>query len=198
MITQIPTWSQIRPTTKNLQVTVQTGVIDFVNGSGFKMGGFNGGRFDANNSVSVIGGVASLELNYGCQLASSASLGWVPAANPQVAPDLTLVRDAANVLAQRRGTVAQTRRLYATFTDSSNYSRLSTIAGTDRYTIYSEAAGTGLPLRALEMSFNTLAAAYPTTANVTSGTFGVWKNTSTGIVRLYVNDGGTMKFVALS
>jgi hypothetical protein len=197
MITQFPNWSQIRPTTQNLQIKAGTGVIDFVNGANFRFAGFSTNRFDVANSLGITGGSA-ITSNYGCQLTSNNSLGWVPAANPQVAPDLTLVRDASDILAQRRGTVAQTSRLYATFTDSSNYSRLSTIAGTDRYTIYSEAAGTGLPLRALEMSFNTLAAAYPTTANVTSGTFGVWKNTATGIVRLYVNDGGTMKFVALA
>jgi hypothetical protein len=37
--------------------------------------------------------------------------------------DLTLARDAADTLAQRRGTNAQTFRLYNTFTDASNYER---------------------------------------------------------------------------
>ena len=38
-------------------------------------------------------------------------------------PDLFLRRDAANTLAQRNGTAAQSFRLYNTFTDASNYER---------------------------------------------------------------------------
>lgn len=41
-------------------------------------------------------------------------------------------------------------------------------------------------------------AAYPVAADIPAGEVRVWKNSSTGIVRLYANDGGTLKFVALS
>jgi hypothetical protein len=179
---------------RNLRIIASSGVIDFVNGAGFRFGGFQSNRFDVNNAVGITGGPA-LDANYGCQLTSNGSLGWVPAANAQVAPDLTLVRDAANVLGQRRGTNAQTYNVYGTFTSASVFERLRIAATADRNQIISES--TGGTVRPLEMSFNTLAD-YPTTANVTAGTFGVWKNTATGIVRLYVNDGGVMKFVALS
>lgn len=58
--------------------------------------------------------------------------------------DVTLYRDAANTLALRNGTNAQTFRVYNTFTDASNYERLSIIATTgSSYTIATEAAGTG-------------------------------------------------------
>lgn len=52
--------------------------------------------------------------------------------------------DAANTLAQRNGAAAQTSRLYETYTDASNYSRLSISAPSGGpITFASEAAGTG-------------------------------------------------------
>ncbi len=55
-----------------------------------------------------------------------------------------LRRDTAGVLAQRNGTNAQTLRVYSTYTDSSNYERLSlsTTAGTS-VNITAETLGTG-------------------------------------------------------
>ncbi len=41
-------------------------------------------------------------------------------------------------------------------------------------------------------------AAYPTTTDVDDGYAKLWRNTSTGVVRLYVNDAGTMKSVTLT
>lgn len=57
--------------------------------------------------------------------------------------DLILARDAANVLAQRNGTNAQTFRLYETYTDASNYSRLNHELISNIWRIQSSAAGTG-------------------------------------------------------
>ena len=60
-------------------------------------------------------------------------------------PDTTLARDAANTLAQRNSTNAQTFRLYNTYTDASNYERLSvdwsSVANTASIT--TQNAGTG-------------------------------------------------------
>lgn len=59
-------------------------------------------------------------------------------------PDIILARDAANTLAQRNGTNAQTERIYGTYTDASNYRRIAiamTTAGVG--TIAPEGAGTG-------------------------------------------------------
>jgi len=59
--------------------------------------------------------------------------------------DTFLIRDAAGIIAQRNSTSAQALRLYNTYTDASNYERLSldwqTTANVFRIT--SEAAGTG-------------------------------------------------------
>lgn len=64
--------------------------------------------------------------------------------------DLFLTRDAANTLAQRNGTNAQTFRVYGTYTDSSNYERISVVAATGNHDITTERAGTGVP-RALRL-----------------------------------------------
>lgn len=38
----------------------------------------------------------------------------------------------------------------------------------------------------------------PGTAGVPSGTWAVWKNTTTGDVKLWINDGGVMKSVTIT
>jgi hypothetical protein len=57
---------------------------------------------------------------------SGASFGWAAASgvNPTTVADVILARDAADTLAQRRGTNAQAFRVYGTFTDASNLRRL--------------------------------------------------------------------------
>lgn len=57
--------------------------------------------------------------------------------------DVVLRRDAAQTLAQRNSTNAQTYRLYRSFTDASNYSRLSTGWSSSTALIATEGAGTG-------------------------------------------------------
>ena len=59
------------------------------------------------------------------------------------ATDVVLNRDAANTLAQRNSTNAQTFRLYNTYTDASNYERLGINWSSNTATIQTENAGTG-------------------------------------------------------
>lgn len=61
------------------------------------------------------------------------------------AQDVILARDAANAFAQRNGTSAQTFRIYNTFTNASNHSRLAVQynAGDSAMEILTEGAGTG-------------------------------------------------------
>jgi hypothetical protein len=56
------------------------------------------------------------------------------------AKDLILARDAANTLAQRNGTNAQTFRVYNTYTSGSNYERLGIQASSNAFFITPEAA----------------------------------------------------------
>ena len=129
-------------------------------------------------------------------LNSTAALGFASGSSATGTVDTILTRDAANTLVQRNSTTAQTFRLYATYTDGSNYVRLTQRAASDRFSIAVEAAGTG-SARALEISAFS-SASDPTSSTITAGRFGVWKNTTTGTVKLWYNDGGTMKSVTLS
>ena len=59
--------------------------------------------------------------------------------------DVILARDAANTLAQRNGANAQTFRLYTTYTDASNYERLSVVGNAGSvFQIITQNAGTGV------------------------------------------------------
>lgn len=57
--------------------------------------------------------------------------------------DVVVIRDAANVWAQRNGVNAQASRLYYSYTDASNYTRLAFKTATGVHTIEAESAGTG-------------------------------------------------------
>jgi len=136
--------------------------------------------------------------SYGVQVGTNAAFAFGSTTNSSGGVDLALTRDgAAGTLAQRLGTNAQTFRLYRTYTDASNYERLGFLTtNTTRYTITSQNAGTG-SARSLEISFYT-ASSDPTSTDITSGCFSVWKNSGTGTIKLWANDGGTMKSVALA
>jgi hypothetical protein len=58
-------------------------------------------------------------------------------------PEFSLLRDAANTLAQVNGTNAQTFRVYGTFTDASNHVRASLSSTSTAVTLAAETAGTG-------------------------------------------------------
>ena len=108
-----------------------------------------------------------------------------------------LFSDANDVWAMRDGTSANTLRIYRTFTDASNYERLGLITTrTTRFAIAAENAGTGAA-RSLEISFYT-SASDPTSTDITDGCFSVWKNSGTSTIKLWANDGGTIKSVALA
>lgn len=59
------------------------------------------------------------------------------------APDVFLVRDAGAIFAQRDSTNAQTYRIYASYTDASNYTRGALSASSTAVTLAAESAGTG-------------------------------------------------------
>jgi hypothetical protein len=58
--------------------------------------------------------------------------------------DTILTRDAANTLAQRNGTNAQAFRIYSSFTDTSNYERLTIGMTGSTFDIVTQNAGTGV------------------------------------------------------
>lgn len=81
----------------------------------------------------------------GIVLPGGSSLGWNSSASDgsAVAADTVLARDAAGVLAQRNGTNAQIFNLYNTFTDASNYERLSLEWFSNDLYIHTNNAGSG-------------------------------------------------------
>lgn len=76
-----------------------------------------------------------------------ASKAWIRSNNGELmfgaSADLSLIRDAANVLAQRNGTSAQTYRIYNTYTDASNYERANIGWAGNVFVVGTAAAGTG-------------------------------------------------------
>ncbi len=78
-------------------------------------------------------------------------LGWSDSnGNAATTTDLVIRRDAANTLAQRNSTNAQTFRVYNTYTDASNYERGKIEWSSNVLRIGTEKAGTG-SARALEL-----------------------------------------------
>jgi hypothetical protein len=86
----------------------------------------------------------------GVRLASGGSFQWSDGVLDGGSPDAYLLRDAAQTLAQRNSTNAQTFRIYNTFTNSSNYERGKLEWASNVLRIGTEKAGTG-SARALEL-----------------------------------------------
>jgi hypothetical protein len=102
------------------------------------------GRIVAGANVYGGGGLESALLPQGVAVGNASYIGFCSNlfANDS-GGDLRLFRDAADTLAQRRGTAAQTFRIYNTFTDASNYERGFMRWNANILQIGTEAAGTG-------------------------------------------------------
>lgn len=91
-------------------------------------------------------------------LPAAGTLNWTSASAASGGPDTTLLRDAADTLAQRRSTNAQTFRVYNTFTDAANYERGQAGWSGNSFFVGTQAAGTGtlrtLVLDATAIQFN--------------------------------------------
>jgi len=163
----------------------------------------------------------------GVTIRSDSAFG-ITSGNADGTIDTILRRDAADAFAQRRSTNAQTFRLYNTYTDASNYERGFFRWSSNVLEIGAEAAGTGTSRNisfiqsgstrltiggtiTANVSINCgqyiygffglggrSASADPTSSDLASGFFNVFKNTTSGTVKLWYNDGGTMKSVALA
>ena len=147
-----PTTTAAITTTNNLyvpsgQVIVQSGGTSAPSYS--FAGKTTSGMYFGNGPSIAYGGALIVsfggQTGYDVSMTQGATLKWGSAAGQTTGTDIALERDAANILAQRNSTNAQTFRLYNTYTDASNYERLSvdwtTTANTA--TIGTQAAGTG-------------------------------------------------------
>lgn len=87
--------------------------------------------------------IANFSYN-GITVAASYPVAWVPSTDTiNGTADVKLYRDAANTLALRNSTTAQTFNIYNTYTDASNYERGFMRWATNVLEIGAEAAGTG-------------------------------------------------------
>jgi hypothetical protein len=94
------------------------------------------------NKDSSNGVILGIYGGHGIFLGSTTQISWNDG-TPSSTRDLTLLRDAADTLAQRRGTNAQTSRVYGTYTDASNYVRAALSSTSTAVTLAAETAGTG-------------------------------------------------------
>ena len=83
--------------------------------------------------------------------------------------DAQLHRDAANTLAQRNGTNAQTLRVYNTYTDASNYERLSITWTSNVCYARNENAGTGSARLFIPVTGATTVAGLPAASTAGAG-----------------------------
>lgn len=110
---------------------------DRVNGLGFGAQGTVTGTLIANSI-----GIMSWHWSNGVMLKSDRKFGWGNA-NVNGSHDTEMHRDAADTIAQRRGTNANTYRIYNTYTDASNYERAALGWSSNVFEIGTENAGTG-------------------------------------------------------
>jgi hypothetical protein len=164
--------------------------------------------FGSSKSNGLVGGYSSSQLiiavgpkfalgnkNDALEVALGVSIGWASTPGSghgggSLSGDLYLARDAADTLAQRRSTNAQTSRLYFSFTDASNYTRLALKTATGIHTLETESAGTG------EANID-LALTPKGTGRVRFGTHAaIDAETVTGYIEIK-DEGGTVRKVAI-
>ena len=103
----------------------------------------NGPRFNAPSTSTLDFYVSSTTNAARLSSARFAVLGELGIGS-STGPDVLMARDAANTLALRNGTNAQTSRVYGTYTDASNYRRLAlTMSTAGVAELKPEGAGTG-------------------------------------------------------
>ena len=138
--------------TTRMTVGAAGGIV--INSQAIDNGNF---KVTGNGNGMSVGDVFAVATNSGLAGALVYSGGYIGFASSTVSAtsgsDLTIWRDAADNIAQRRGTNAQTSRLYGTHTDASNYRRLTkTMSTAGVAEIKPEGAGTGASGNVLHIS----------------------------------------------
>ena len=118
---------------------------------------------------------------------SGGSHGFLAGTDLTATADTRLFRDAAQTLAQRNSTNAQTFRIYNTFTDASNYERGKLEWASNVFRIGTEKAGTG-SARALELQTDG-------TTRMTIGATGTFSlGASAWAIRLNGQEGSVLEY----
>lgn len=131
--------------------------------SKFKVDKTGAGTFaGAVSGASYIAAGSYLQAGTGLALPSTS--GWI-----QIGSDTTLTRDAANTLALRNTTNAQTFRVYNTYTDASNYERFAVTWSSDVAYARAQNAGTGSARLFVPVTGSTTVDALPAAATAGAG-----------------------------
>lgn len=146
MIDLAGTWN-----TSGNPVALKLAITNTASGASAKFLSFLAGAAGATEVVSVLkGGQMGLEgtpasASYSLSCASLNIAGGINLSTTAYFQftDVTLWRDAANTLALRNGTNAQTFRVYNTFTDASNYERITLSGRASDVALLSEKGGSG-------------------------------------------------------
>ena len=149
-----------------------------VNGtSEFRVNASGAINFDADTRLSGSGGFLTFS-SFGVTAllmgSSSLSVGNLSSGQGSItlqspSANVVIVNDAANTLAQRNGTAAQTFRVYNTFTDASNYERLSTTWSSNVCYTKPENAGTGAARLYVPVTGATTVSGLPAAATAGAG-----------------------------
>jgi hypothetical protein len=125
---------------------ISTGNLQLYSNTIQNFGGAALGLNPLGNNV----GVGLSNPSQGFTVSSTYAIAWD---NGSGTADTILLRDAANTLALRNGTAAQTKRIYGTYTDASNYRRVAiTMSTGGTAEIKPEGAGTGASGNVLHIS----------------------------------------------
>lgn len=126
-------------------------ISGFGPGTGFRVGAYNAPTTSGNAATAAFYYSNNTSWSFGVNSAGSIGFGSTTYLGTEM--DVVLRRDAANTLAQRNGTDAQTSRLYGTYTDGSNYRRVAISMTTGGVaSIAPEGAGTGASGNVLHIS----------------------------------------------
>jgi hypothetical protein len=137
----------------------------------------------------VIASTSQLFLNSSISLSNN---------NPANGPDVFLTRDAANTLAQRNGTAAQTTNLYNTYTDSSNYERLATTWSSNVCFTRPQNAGTGSARLYVPVTGATTVAGLPSASTAGAGARSFVTDATVTVFLTTVAGGGANKVPVVS
>jgi hypothetical protein len=154
--------------TGDINLTQGAATIRGSTGSSIQMGCNNGVIYLGNTAAF---GASTRISNTQLIVTSTMMIGWSSDSTSFGTPDVTLFRDAANILAQRNTTNAQTFRVYKTHTDASNYERATLDWNTTANVCYlrNEAAGTGTARLMIYRSGATTVAGLPSASTAGSG-----------------------------
>lgn len=127
-------------------------------------------------------------------------MGWSASTNGASSLDTALYRDGIGILGLRNAASLTTpcaQYIYGTYSSSTNNESVGIVAGADNHKIAAQKGSGGGTLRPLIFTFHAKSGD-PTTTDIPDGYAGFFKDTGSGLKKLWMNDGGTLVSVTLA